>query len=328
MFDLAGKLDLVATSSDASVLAALGHARAHHAARRDHIPLPPPADGEDDASGIAFASGNWRRAVTDRRRPGMAVRRHFEAMVFTYLAEELRTGDIAVASAGEYADWRQSAALGRMRAAAGGILRRGRAARDGGRVHRAAPARPPGRHRGAGRRVRGQRRPGDRRGRRPGPQAAPQRGHPGGGRAAGGGGRAADAGAVAAVDRGPHRVLAGLAPPLRPGVGVGPEDRRPAGPVLHGGVHRRGQHRPVRGGPAHRRGVGPRAVDGPQPAHRPEEAQLRHRDRGQRVRRARRGKGVGRRHRGGRRRHPSGNLHRQPAGRDLDQVRNWSTHGS
>ena len=36
----------------------------------------------------------------------MAVRRHFEAMVFTYLAEELRTGDIAVSGAGEYADWR------------------------------------------------------------------------------------------------------------------------------------------------------------------------------------------------------------------------------
>jgi TnpA family transposase len=36
----------------------------------------------------------------------MVVRKHFEAMVFTYLAEELRTGDIAVTDAGEYADWR------------------------------------------------------------------------------------------------------------------------------------------------------------------------------------------------------------------------------
>jgi TnpA family transposase len=107
MFDLAGKLELVATSSDASVLTALEHARAWHGARRDHIPLPPPAPGEDAAdSGIAFASGNWRRAVTDRRHPGMVVRRHFEAMVFTYLAEELRTGDIAITGAGEYADWR------------------------------------------------------------------------------------------------------------------------------------------------------------------------------------------------------------------------------
>jgi TnpA family transposase len=106
MFDLAAKLDLVATSSDDSVLAALEHARAYHAARRDHIPLPAPAEGEDQDSGLAFASGNWRRVVTDRRRPGMVARKHFEAMVFTYLAEELRTGDIAVTGAGEYADWR------------------------------------------------------------------------------------------------------------------------------------------------------------------------------------------------------------------------------
>lgn len=37
----------------------------------------------------------------------MVARRHFEAMVFTYLAGELRTGgDITVTGAGEYADWR------------------------------------------------------------------------------------------------------------------------------------------------------------------------------------------------------------------------------
>ena len=106
MFELAG-LELVATTSDDSVLACLRHARQHWAARRDFIPLPPAAGGEDDA-GIAFASANWRAAVTDRRHPGRVARRHFEAMVFTYLAEELRTGDIAVAGAGEYADWRAS----------------------------------------------------------------------------------------------------------------------------------------------------------------------------------------------------------------------------
>ncbi|HEX4811554.1 MAG TPA: transposase [Nonomuraea sp.] len=106
MFDLVDKLELVATSSDASVLAALEHARTYQAKRRDFIPLPDPVDGDDAVSGIAFASQNWRRAVTDRRHPGMVARRHFEAMVFTYLAEELRTGDIAVVGAGEYADWR------------------------------------------------------------------------------------------------------------------------------------------------------------------------------------------------------------------------------
>jgi len=35
----------------------------------------------------------------------MFVRRHLEACVLTYLAEELRTGDIAVVGAQAYADW-------------------------------------------------------------------------------------------------------------------------------------------------------------------------------------------------------------------------------
>ncbi|GAA3428763.1 Tn3 family transposase [Streptosporangium nondiastaticum] len=105
MFDLVAKLQLKATSRDDSVLVALEHARAHEAKRRDFIPLPPPVGTGGGESGIMFASGNWRRAITDRRHPGMVARRHFEAMVFTYLAEELRTGDIAVIGSNEYADW-------------------------------------------------------------------------------------------------------------------------------------------------------------------------------------------------------------------------------
>ena len=102
MFELVGKLELVATSSDASVLAALEHAPAYHAKRRGFIPLPAAVGRDGAESGIAFASGNWRRVVTDRGHPGMVAGRHFEAMVFTYLAGELRT-DIAVVRAGEYA---------------------------------------------------------------------------------------------------------------------------------------------------------------------------------------------------------------------------------
>ena len=50
-----------------------------------------PSAAMTSSPGFAFASGNWRRAITDRRHPGMVARRHFEAMVFTYLAGELRT---------------------------------------------------------------------------------------------------------------------------------------------------------------------------------------------------------------------------------------------
>ena len=53
MFELAGKLDLVATSTDDSVLAALEHAQAYRVKRRDFIPMPAPVDGDDPESGIA-----------------------------------------------------------------------------------------------------------------------------------------------------------------------------------------------------------------------------------------------------------------------------------
>lgn len=39
---------------------------------------------------ISFTTQNWRKAVLDKMRPGRFVRKHFEAMVFTHLAEELR----------------------------------------------------------------------------------------------------------------------------------------------------------------------------------------------------------------------------------------------
>ncbi|MEU9273177.1 hypothetical protein AB0E04_48620 [Streptomyces sp. NPDC048251] len=54
---------------------------------------------------ISFATQNWRKAVVDKTRTGQFVRKHFEAMVFTTLAEELRTGDVAVVGSEAYADW-------------------------------------------------------------------------------------------------------------------------------------------------------------------------------------------------------------------------------
>ena len=53
----------------------------------------------------SFASENWNKAIRDRAHPGMFVRRHLEACVLTYLAAELRTGDVAVDGAQSYASW-------------------------------------------------------------------------------------------------------------------------------------------------------------------------------------------------------------------------------
>jgi TnpA family transposase len=104
MFDLAGAENLVftATSEDNRVLDALAHAQRHQAARGEYITAFNEEGKEVD---ISFATQNWRKAVLDKTRTGQFVRKHFEAMVFTALAEELRTGDVAVVGSEEYADW-------------------------------------------------------------------------------------------------------------------------------------------------------------------------------------------------------------------------------
>ncbi|MFJ6574243.1 Tn3 family transposase [Streptomyces sp. NPDC091292] len=104
MFDLAGaeNLKFTATSEDSRVLDALAHAQRHQAARGEYITA---FDEEGKEVDISFATQNWRKAVVDKTRSGQFVRKHFEAMVFTALAEELRTGDVAVVGSEEYADW-------------------------------------------------------------------------------------------------------------------------------------------------------------------------------------------------------------------------------
>ncbi|MER6031092.1 hypothetical protein [Streptomyces sp. NPDC001851] len=93
MFDLAEKLQFTATSEDGRVLDALAHAQRNEAARGEYIS----ALGEDGGRvDISSGTQNWQKAVVDRTRPAQFVRKHFEAMVFTCLAEELRTGDVAV----------------------------------------------------------------------------------------------------------------------------------------------------------------------------------------------------------------------------------------
>ncbi|WP_331773418.1 transposase (plasmid) [Embleya sp. NBC_00888] len=110
MLKPATKLTFTATSADRAVLKALDHVVAHWNLTRDHIsdvPLSPTGgeDGEVERLDLSFASKNWLRTVHAKDRPGMSARRHFEAMMFCHLAEELRCGDIAVVGGQEYGDW-------------------------------------------------------------------------------------------------------------------------------------------------------------------------------------------------------------------------------
>ncbi|WP_327725019.1 Tn3 family transposase [Streptomyces europaeiscabiei] len=101
MFDLVGTLEFEAVSEDRRVLDALAHARAHQNATREYVSEL----YEGQPLDLGFASQNWQRAVRDRRRPGMLDRRRFEALVFTSLAEHLRTGDVAITGSDTFANW-------------------------------------------------------------------------------------------------------------------------------------------------------------------------------------------------------------------------------
>jgi hypothetical protein len=100
-FVFARVVELEATSADRSVLNAVAHALAHAHLVRDFIP----SDLDGVPVDLSFASEQWQRIVVDRGRPGELNRRHFEACVFTYLAAELRTGDVAVRGSEAYANW-------------------------------------------------------------------------------------------------------------------------------------------------------------------------------------------------------------------------------
>ncbi len=101
MFMFVRAVRLEATSADRKVLAAVEHAMAHQGQVRDWIP----SHVEGVIVDLSFASAQWQRIILDPDHFERILRRPFEACVFTYLAEELRTGDIAVEGSQAYANW-------------------------------------------------------------------------------------------------------------------------------------------------------------------------------------------------------------------------------
>ncbi|MER5548982.1 hypothetical protein ABT072_42815 [Streptomyces sp. NPDC002589] len=74
MYDLTSRLELTVTSEDSRVLDALEHARAPKHLR-DYLP-----ERHEDGRrvDISFATLNWQKAVRDKNRPGVFVRKYFE----------------------------------------------------------------------------------------------------------------------------------------------------------------------------------------------------------------------------------------------------------
>ncbi|MEV4250695.1 hypothetical protein AB0J63_45785 [Streptosporangium canum] len=114
LFTLVESIELESTNADRSVLDAVEYLQAQRNARAAFVPdrITVEREGPDGAAETvtlsvevdAFASAMWRKILKDPARPGMLVRRHLEMCVFSYLAAELRSGDIAVAGSDSYAN--------------------------------------------------------------------------------------------------------------------------------------------------------------------------------------------------------------------------------
>ncbi|WP_199786467.1 MULTISPECIES: Tn3 family transposase [Actinomycetes] len=108
LFTLLDTLDLEATSADHSVLDAVEFLRAIRGRTGEYVPekvtVGQGADAVTAAIDIGFVTEAWRKTLVVKDRPGKLVRRHLEVCVFSYLASELRSGDIAVAGADSFAN--------------------------------------------------------------------------------------------------------------------------------------------------------------------------------------------------------------------------------
>ena len=109
LFTLADWIEFEATSEDRSVLDALEFVRAVGHRRGEWIETTVSVKRAGKKVQVSididtFASGMWKKTLLDKRRPGMLARRHLEVCVFSYLAAELRSGDIAVVGSDSYAN--------------------------------------------------------------------------------------------------------------------------------------------------------------------------------------------------------------------------------
>ena len=109
LFALVDAIELEAASAERAVLDALEFIRANRDRRGDWIEESTvhTRDGKKVTVAVdidAFAGPMWKRTLRDKRRPGMLARRHLEVCVFSHLAAELRSGDIAVAGSDSYAN--------------------------------------------------------------------------------------------------------------------------------------------------------------------------------------------------------------------------------
>ncbi|MBQ1095040.1 Tn3 family transposase [Streptomyces sp. b94] len=109
LLDLTEILQMVATSTDDTVLTAVEFCQSTRHRSSQWVPLTYTVTDEDGTEttrtvSADFASQMWQRILIDKRHPGLINRRHFEVCTLSYLTHELRTGDVAVIGSESYAN--------------------------------------------------------------------------------------------------------------------------------------------------------------------------------------------------------------------------------
>lgn len=98
MFRLADLLQLEPTSQDRSLVKALEIIKGYEPYHREWI---------DELVDLSFASERWKKLIRRPAEDGPPTnRRYFELCVFSYLADELRSGDLSVGGSEAFADYR------------------------------------------------------------------------------------------------------------------------------------------------------------------------------------------------------------------------------
>ena len=100
MFALLEVLELEATSTGRRIIDAVEVLRANRHRIGEYLP----EYHQGQLTGTSFAGEAWQATLRDRRHPTRLRRRQFEVCVFAHLADELRSGDVAVAGSESYAN--------------------------------------------------------------------------------------------------------------------------------------------------------------------------------------------------------------------------------
>ena len=99
LFGIIKSLQLESTTADNSLISAINYLLTIENSRKEWI---------ESSLDLSFISELWQRTIlTIHNNQNVYIRRHFEVCIFSYLASELKSGDIAIKGSGEFADYRQ-----------------------------------------------------------------------------------------------------------------------------------------------------------------------------------------------------------------------------